>query len=53
MRDTIRAVDPQAEIYAWADMFDPWHNAKEKIGGCEGSLVGVADLVPEDVGTMF
>lgn len=53
MRDTIRAVDPQAEIYAWADMFDPWHNAKDKIGGCEGSFVGVADLIPEDVGMMF
>lgn len=53
MRDIIRATDPKAEIYAWADMFDPWHNAKEKIGGCKGSFVGVADLIPEDVGMMF
>ncbi|MGN0832236.1 MAG: carbohydrate binding domain-containing protein [Kiritimatiellia bacterium] len=53
MRDIIRSVDPQAEIFAWSDMFDPWHNAKERVGGCRGSFVGVADLIPADVGMMF
>lgn len=53
MRDIIKAVDPKAEIFAWSDMFDPWHNAKAKVGGCRGSFVGSADLIPADVGMMF
>ena len=53
MRDIIKAVDPKAEIFAWSDMFDPWHNAKAKVGGCKGSFVGSADLIPADVGMMF
>lgn len=53
MRDIIRGVSPNAAIFAWSDMLDPYHNAIANPLGCRGSFVGVADLIPEDVGMML
>lgn len=47
--EIIRSVRPDAKIYAWSDAFDPWHNAKEQYGGCQGSFVGIWDLIPRDL----
>lgn len=47
--EIIRSVHPGAEIYAWSDMFDPFHNAKDKVCGCKGTFVGIWDLIPKDV----
>ena len=47
--EIIRSVHPGAEIYAWSDMFDPFHNAKDKVCGCKGTFVGIWDLIPRDV----
>jgi len=47
--EIIRSVRPDAKIYAWSDAFDPWHNAKERYGGCQGSFVGIWDLIPRDI----
>ncbi len=47
--EIIRSVHPGAEIYAWSDMFDPFHNAKDKVCGCKGTFVGIWDLIPHDV----
>jgi len=43
--EIIREVDPDAEIYAWNDMFDPYHNALSEAylvnGDFEGSWEGL------------
>jgi len=51
--EIIRSVNPKAEIYAWSDMFDPFHNAKEKCCGCKGTFVGIWDLIPRDIVLML
>lgn len=40
--ETIRAVNPRAELFMWSDMLDPGHNAKTY--GTEGA----ADLIADD-----
>ena len=46
----IRAVNPDAEIWAWSDMFDPLHNARDGYYACRGTYAGVWDLLPRDLG---
>lgn len=47
--EIIRSVRPDAKVYAWSDMFDPWHNAKAQVAGCKGSFIGIWDLIPRDM----
>lgn len=47
--EIIRSVHPGAEIYAWSDMFDPYHNSHDNYCGCKGTFAGVCDLIPRDV----
>ncbi len=48
--EIIRSVHPGAEIYVWSDMFDPFHNAKQKpYYGCRGTFYGIWDLLPHDI----
>lgn len=28
--EIVRSVDPKKTLYTWSDMFDPWHNARDK-----------------------
>jgi hypothetical protein len=45
----IRAVNPQAEIYIWSDMFDPNHNAREKYYLIDGSFESTWNYLPKDL----
>ena len=45
----IRAANPQAEIYVWADMFDPNHNALKRYYLVDGSLDGTWNYIPKDL----
>ena len=49
MHGIIKADNPDAQIYAWSDMFDPNHNAKDRYLGCKGTFRGVWDLIPKDI----
>ena len=53
MRDIIRRETPNAEIFVWSDMYDPYHNANVRLGACRGTFEGVGDLIPKDVGMML
>ena len=48
-RKIIRETTPDAEIYIWSDMLDPKHNARDNYYVCDGSYVGVWDLIPKDL----
>ncbi|MGN0832884.1 MAG: hypothetical protein ACI4RD_04450 [Kiritimatiellia bacterium] len=48
-RQIIRSVTPEAEIFMWSDMINPYQNAKEQVFMCKGSFVGGADLIPKDI----
>jgi hypothetical protein len=45
----IRALNPQAEVYVWSDMFDPNHNAQEKYYLIDGSFHGTWEYIPKDL----
>ena len=48
----IRALNPQAEVFVWSDMFDPHHNAgteKKWYYLTEGSFAGSWKHIPKDV----
>jgi len=45
----IRAANPKAEVYVWADMFDPNHNAVEKYYLIDGSFDGTWKYIPKDL----
>ena len=47
--DIIRAVNPQAEVYVWSDMFDPNHNAQAKYYLVDGSFEGTWKYIPKDL----
>ena len=52
--EIIRKRVPDAEIYAWPDMFDPYANAKPSSAGrdyalCCGSFAPISDKVPADI----
>ncbi|HEY3413746.1 MAG TPA: carbohydrate binding domain-containing protein [Armatimonadota bacterium] len=36
----IRKASPKAELYVWSDMFDPYHNARDKYYLVNGALLG-------------
>jgi hypothetical protein len=46
---SIRKFNATARIYAWSDMFDPWHNARDHYYLCNGSWVGAWYDVPKEV----
>ncbi len=50
--DIIRAQDPNAPLYTWSDMFDPFHNARDKFYLWDGDLAGSWNGLPADV-TIF
>ena len=45
----IRKVSPNARICIWSDMFNPYHNAKDRYFCCQGSFKGVWRLIPHDI----
>jgi hypothetical protein len=45
----IRAANPKAEVYVWADMFDPNHNAVNKYYLIDGSFEGTWKYIPKDL----
>lgn len=47
--DIIREIDPDAEIYAWNDMFDPHHNAFHKQVLVNGDFGGSWEGLPPEV----
>ena len=47
--EMIRAVDPQAEIFVWSDMFDPNHNARAKYYLIDGGFEGTWNYMPKDM----
>lgn len=49
MYRTVKRQNPDATVYAWADMFSPHHNAKDSYFGCRGSFEGIWDLLPKDI----
>lgn len=49
MHKIVRRQNPDAMIYAWADMFSPYHNAVDDYCGCRGTLKGVWNLLPKDI----
>lgn len=49
MHAIIKKVRPDAVVYAWSDMFDPNHNARDNYYGCKGTFAGVWDLIPKDI----
>jgi hypothetical protein len=46
---SIHKVNPTSRIYAWSDMFDPWHNARDHYYLCNGSWVGAWYDIPKEV----
>ena len=48
--DEVRAVNPEAELVIWSDMFDPHHNAVPKYFLVEGSLENTWTYLPKDIG---
>ena len=47
--EIIREIDPDAEIYAWNDMFDPDHNALRRAYLVNGDFEGSWEGVPPEV----
>ena len=47
--EIIRSVDPAARICAWGDMFNPAHNARDRIYYCRGTFAGSWKLIPHDI----
>ena len=47
--DMIRAVNPQAQVYVWSDMFDPNHNAVAKYYLIDGSFEGSWNYIPKNL----
>jgi hypothetical protein len=45
----LKAVNPQARIVVWSDMFDPYHNATDKYYLVNGSLKGSWEGLSRDV----
>ena len=48
--DQAHAVNPQAEVFYWSDMFDPAHNSKAQYYLVDGSLEGTWKYLPKDAG---
>ncbi len=46
----IKEVSPDAKIWVWSDMFDPYHNAHEEYYLVNGSLAGSWEGLPAEVG---
>jgi hypothetical protein len=46
----VRQVSPQARIYTWNDMFDPFHNAHDNYYLVNGTFAGSWEGLPPDVG---
>jgi len=45
----VRAVEPQARILIWSDMFDPYHNARDDYFLVNGTWAGSWEGLPKDV----
>lgn len=43
VRQKIEEINPNAEVYVWNDMFDPYHNAKTSYWMVNGDLTGGID----------
>lgn len=49
--EILKKYNPNAKIWAWNDMFDIYHNARDPFYYLvNGSLKGVADSLPKDIG---
>ncbi len=47
-----RAAGPNAPLYVWSDMFDPYHNAVNNYASVEGDLKGSWQGLPSDITIM-
>jgi len=45
----IKKINPEAEIYVWSDMFDPYHNARKDYYLVKGDLAGSWEGLSKDV----
>ncbi len=45
----VRAVNPQAELFVWSDMFDPNHNAHKRYYLIDGSFEGAWKYLPRNL----
>jgi hypothetical protein len=46
----VRAVNPNAEVFVWSDMFDPNHNSNLQYYLVDGSLENTWEYLPKDMG---
>jgi hypothetical protein len=46
----VRAVNPNAEVFVWSDMFDPNHNSNRQYFLVDGSLENTWQYLPKDMG---
>jgi len=49
-REIIRRVSPQAKVFVWSDMFDPYHNAHGDYYQVNGSWAGSWKGLSKDIG---
>ncbi len=47
--EMVRGLNPQARLYAWSDMLDPYHNACDAYYYCNGPTLGDISTVARDV----
>ncbi len=48
--EIIKEIAPQAKIWVWSDMFDPFHNARQHYYLVNGSYAGSWEGLPDDAG---
>ncbi len=49
-REIIRRISPQAKVFVWSDMFDPYHNAHDDYYQVNGSWAGSWKGLSKDIG---
>ena len=49
LREMIRGVNSNAEVFVWSDMFDPNHNARDKYYLVDGDYTGSWNYLPKDM----
>lgn len=48
-KQAINQIDPNAGVFVWNDMFDPYHNAKNNFYYCNGTIDGSYNGLTSDV----
>ena len=47
--NSIRAIDPKADVFVWSDMYDPNHNSRDKYYLTEGDMTGTWKYLPKEI----